>query len=304
MSRYSTFDFHLHSWWSYDACTPPEYYFQRARELNLRAFAITDHHNNDALPEIRRVAKSYPEVGYLSGAELTATTPYGEMDFVCLGLPLEPTPEFAALKEEYHDYQRKMGAAISRRVEMLGFSYTEAERRQLLLQYRPEYTVEFQGVTHVRNEIQGEYLIRKGVAKDIQEWYSYLWGENRIPGLLPETPSADRVARIVHQAGGVVFIAHPFYYFNHADEARMDALREFVQFDGIECAHPIIPAEYTPIYRQYCLKYHLLSTAGTDVHCDPPHAHLHLSDGSDMADHLGETTWMEEIQERVNIYHG
>ncbi len=304
MNPYAVFDFHLHTWWSYDACTPPEYYFRRAEELKLQAFAVTDHHNNDALPEIREIAKRHPEAGFVSGAELTASTPFGEMDLVCLGLPFEPTPEFAALKEEYHVYQRKMGDAISRRVELLGHAYTREDRKKLLLRYRPEFTLDLQGVTHVRNEIQADYLVSRGVAGNIQEWYGCLWGKNRVPGLLPVTPEADRVARIVHQAGGLVFIAHPYEYFNRADEKRMDALREFIQLDGIECAHPMIPAEYTPVYRKYCLKHHLLSSAGTDVHCDPPHADLHLSDGSDMACHLGKVSWLEEILERVPLYHG
>ena len=59
------------------------------------AFAVTVHNNSDALGEIRKVAQHYPEVGFVSGAELTACTPYGQLDLVCLGLPLEPTPEFA-----------------------------------------------------------------------------------------------------------------------------------------------------------------------------------------------------------------
>ena len=50
--KYAAYDLHLHSLWSYDACTPPEYYFSRAKELNLRAFAVTDHHNFDAFEEV------------------------------------------------------------------------------------------------------------------------------------------------------------------------------------------------------------------------------------------------------------
>lgn len=303
MKKYASFDFHLHSWWSYDACAPVEYYFQRAKELGLHAFAVTDHNNNDALGEIRKVAKHYPEVGFVSGAELTACTPYGQLDLVCLGLPLEPTPEFAELQKEYRAYNQNMGDAISLLVEKLGHSYTREERKRLLEQYRPGFTLEKQGITHVRNEIQAEYMVKKSVVKTRAEFYSYLWGENRIPGLLPMTPDAEKVVRIVHQSGGLVFLAHPYLY-SFKEEKRLDALLEVLELDGIECAHSMIPAEYTAFYRQYCLKHQLLSTAGTDVHCDPPHAHLHLSDGCDMAAHLGEDSWMEEILERVKIHHG
>ena len=55
--KYAAYDLHRHSLWSYDACTPPEYYFSRAKELNLRAFAVTDHHNFDAFEDILETAK-------------------------------------------------------------------------------------------------------------------------------------------------------------------------------------------------------------------------------------------------------
>ena len=182
MKKYASFDFHLHSWWSYDACAPVEYYFRRAEELGLRAFAITDHNNNDALGEIRKAAQHYPEVGFVSGAELTACTPYGQLDLVCLGLPLEPTPEFVQLQKEYRAYNQNMGDAISLLVEKMGHSYTREERKKLLEQYRPGFTLELQGITHVRNEIQAEYMVKKSVVKTRAEFYSYLWGENRIRG--------------------------------------------------------------------------------------------------------------------------
>ena len=182
MKKYASFDFHLHSWWSYDACAPVEYYFRRAEELGLRAFAITDHNNNDALGEIRKAAQHYPEVGFVSGAELTACTPYGQLDLVCLGLPLEPTPEFVQLQKEYRAYNQNMGDAISLLVEKMGHSYTREERKKLLEQYRPGFTLDVQGITHVRNEIQAEYMVKKSVVKTRAEFYSYLWGENRIRG--------------------------------------------------------------------------------------------------------------------------
>ena len=302
MKNYAAFDFHLHSWWSYDACTPVGYYFERAKELGLRAFAITDHNNFDALQEIRQTAVKYPETGYIAASELTARTPYGQLDLVCLNLPLEPTPALVELQKEYRAYNQNMGDAISLLVEKMGHSYTREERRELLLQYRPAFTLDVQGITHVRNEIQADYMVRKSVVKNRAEFYSYLWGEKAVAGLLPMTPDAEKVVRIVHEAGGLVFLAHPYLY-TFKEEKRLDALLEVLPLDGLECAHSAIPEEYTHLYRNYCLKHHLLSTAGTDVHCDPAHAHLHLSDGCEMAVHRGEVRWLEEILERVELHY-
>ena len=56
----ASYDLHLHTEWSYDACAPVEYYFSRARELRLRCIAVTEHHHMDSLDEIRQACRRYP----------------------------------------------------------------------------------------------------------------------------------------------------------------------------------------------------------------------------------------------------
>ena len=66
--------------------------------------------------------------------------------------------------------------------------------------------------------------------------------------------------------GAVVSMAHPTLYLDEFDRHRLDALREEIDFDGIECAHPAIPRALTPHYRAYCVEHGLVSTAGSDSH--------------------------------------
>lgn len=90
-SKTATYDLHIHSCWSYDARNLPEVYFKKAKELDLKAFAITDHHNFDVIPSLFELAEQYPGIPFFTGAEISAATPFGNMDFVCLGLPRIPT---------------------------------------------------------------------------------------------------------------------------------------------------------------------------------------------------------------------
>lgn len=167
--KYAAYDLHLHSLWSYDACTPPEYYFSRAKELNLRAFAVTDHHNFDAFEEILETAKQFPGVGFLAGAEMTVKSPVGCFDLVCLGLPRVPPPKLQKIFDAYHELQREWGDTLCRLLQERGHNYTRADREKLLRLYRPERTFAKQGVTHVRNEIQRDYLIAQHYVKDGKE---------------------------------------------------------------------------------------------------------------------------------------
>ena len=301
--KYAQYDLHLHSLWSYDACTPLEYYFSRAKELNLRAFAVTDHHNFDAFEDILETAKLFPGVGFIAGAEMTVKSPVGCFDLVCLGLPRTPPEKLRRIFDAYHALQREWGDSLCRLLQERGHSYTREDRQKLLRTYRPERTFAVQGVTHVRNEIQRDYLIAQHHIKDEKEYGELSWramaGDDSY-GSIRLLEGSD-IIDAVHDAGGIVLIAHPAGYFKGRNEARMDEIFEALKLDGIECAHPSVPEENTNFYRAYCRKHRLLSSGGTDCHEDPPHAYLKLSPGRDMAHHAGAPEWLDEILERVRL---
>ena len=303
--KYAQYDLHLHSLWSYDACTPLEYYFSRAKELNLRAFAVTDHHNFDAFEEILETAKLFPGVGFIAGAEMTVKSPVGCFDLVCLGLPRTPPEKLRRIFDAYHALQREWGDSLCRLLQERGHSYTREDRQKLLRTYRPERTFAVQGVTHVRNEIQRDYLIAQHHIKDEKEYGELSWramaGDDSY-GSIRLLEGSD-IIDAVHDAGGIVLIAHPAGYFRGTDEKRMDEVFEALKLDGIECAHPSVPEENTNFYRAYCRKHRLLSSGGTDCHEDPPHAYLKLSPGRDMAFHAGAPEWLDEILERVRLWN-
>lgn len=303
--KYAQYDLHLHSLWSYDACTPLEYYFSRAKELNLRAFAVTDHHNFDAFEEILETAKLFPGVGFIAGAEMTVKSPVGCFDLVCLGLPRMPPEKLRRIFDAYHALQREWGDSLCRLLQERGHSYTREDRQKLLRTYRPERTFAVQGVTHVRNEIQRDYLIAQHHIKDEKEYGELSWramaGDDSY-GSIRLLEGSD-IIDAVHDAGGIVLIAHPAGYFKGRNEARMDEIFEALKLDGIECAHPSVPEENTNFYRAYCRKHRLLSSGGTDCHEDPPHAYLKLSPGRDMAFHAGAPEWLDEILERVRLWN-
>ena len=303
--KYAQYDLHLHSLWSYDACTPLEYYFSRAKELNLRAFAVTDHHNFDAFEDILETAKLFPGVGFIAGAEMTVKSPVGCFDLVCLGLPRTPPEKLRRIFDAYHALQREWGDSLCRLLQERGHSYTREDRQKLLRTYRPERTFAVQGVTHVRNEIQRDYLIAQHHIKDEKEYGELSWramaGDDSY-GSIRLLEGSD-IIDAVHDAGGIVLIAHPAGYFKGRNEARMDEIFEALKLDGIECAHPSVPEENTNFYRAYCRKHRLLSSGGTDCHEDPPHANLKLSPDRDMAFHAGAPEWLDEILERVRLWN-
>lgn len=301
----ASYDLHLHSCWSYDAGVSVENYFKMAQHDGLEAFAITDHHHFDSADELFETAKKYPDVKFFTGAEFSASTPFGDMDFVCLGLPRKPTAGLQGLYDEMHLYLNNMGKASTIIAERMKHTFTEAERRNIMLQYRPEKVIDFQGDSYAKHELQSQYLIQKGVVSTIEEWGYAIWSDPAHDDIRPKLPTAERVSQIIHEAGGVVIIAHPYHYFNGADRKRMDALREYVNFDGIECAHPLIPPYYGAVYRQYCLKNKLLSSGGTDLHFDSALLKkFNMPEYTIFAEHAGAECYLDELKERITLHNG
>ena len=287
----ATYDLHLHTEWSYDATAHVEDYFRIAQKKGTRALAITDHHLMDGYGDVLAAAAKYPEVGYLSGGELTVHCDLGAFDLVCLNLPRRPTPELNELWNIYHEWQRAYGRALSENFCALGFSLDDEARMKLLQSYRPQKAIDVQGNTHVQYAALLHYCIDHGFCKDA-EGYRAL--RSRFTDM-PHYPEYDVVIPKVKAAGGVVILAHPVGYFLTDDRKRMDYLRELFSLDGIECAHEAVPAELVKLYRRYCEEYGLLSSGGSD---------LHTPDEDKFALHLGEDRWLDEILERVKIYHG
>lgn len=296
---YADYDLHLHSQWSYDATADIRDYFRLGRERGVRALALTDHHLMDGYEELVKVAADFPDVGYIAGAELTVHTPTGTFDMVCLGLPRQPPPELASVFDAYRAWQCAYGAAISANLVRLGHDFTDAERMAVLQSYRPPHIIARQGCTHVKNAVLRQTLVARGVAPDL-EALTEVFRQFRD---MPKYPEYDFVLPAVRQAGGVILIAHPYGYFRQLERRRMDELRELLAFDGIECAHPSLMPEATETLRAYCLEHRLLSSGGSDCHAAegdfsrPDHV-------VDFANHCGKPEWLDEILERVTLYHG
>jgi len=294
MSDFSSYDLHLHTHWSHDGEADGDVYFRRASEIGVRCIAITEHFHMDSQPELQTLARQYREVRLIPAAELTVRTSLGQIDLLCYNLPAKPTGELAELIELYRESQRLRGSAVSQAMQKLGLPYTDQQRQEALESYRPPHIIEKQGLTLVKNCVQRNYWLRKGYIDKPEQYVPLL--RKKLPSLVEVTqlPSAEQVVPIVHRAGGLIVIAHPQGYFANTDVRRMDTLREECGLDGIECVNgeKVAPA-MSVIYREYCLKHGLLSTAGSDCH----------SNGAveeKFARHRGDPAWLDELLERID----
>ena len=291
MSATATYDLHLHTYWSHDASAAPENHLERAAQLGVTYMAITEHDNLDSLDELLQAAVRYPDVRVIPSAELTVSTSIGDVDLLCHGFPISNPPELQSLIQMYAQMRLDTARAVAHGLAELGCDFDEERQTELAKSYRPAHVVDKQGPSQVHGPVLRGYLLETGAIVDEDEFSELRARAKKIAGA-PSYPVIDQVVPVAKQLGAVVSIAHPTLYLQEFDVQRLDALREEIDFDGIECAHPAIPDTYTPRYRNNCVEHELVSTAGSDSHTE---AHIE----AEFATHGGADEWMDELCERL-----
>ena len=103
-----------------------------------------------------------------------------------------------------------------------------------------------------------DVFIRKGLMNPNSEYYT---GTNNI-----EKPQYKDVIDVIHKAGGLAFLAHPFEYRFYDTFKFIDEVRKEKELDGIECFHPSANEEEMKALELYAKKYNLYISGGSDYH--------------------------------------
>jgi predicted metal-dependent phosphoesterase TrpH len=83
-----------------------------------------------------------------------------------------------------------------------------------------------------------------------------------------EWPSAEQAVEIIHDAGGVAVVAHPYWDVSEPEQVRdlVESLVSDVGLDGIETFYPPHTAEQTKHCLELCEEFGLVPTASSDFH--------------------------------------
>jgi hypothetical protein len=78
-------------------------------------------------------------------------------------------------------------------------------------------------------------------------------------------PSAESVAALIKESGGLVFIPHILQY-KEASLSILDYLMTHCAIDGIECYYPTFSAEESSFLQDYAKKHNKFISGGSDYH--------------------------------------
>lgn len=261
-------DMHMHTMYSDGDKTVAEV-LKMCEKRKLEYISITDHntckqYKDYALHENIFTGK------IIKGVEMNATFKNKKIEI--LGYKVKETKiieEWSqkffskeVLKKQQEEAKRKLLDVCNKK----GLIYDEnkIEKNIPITDYITIYIYK-ELIKHKENhEILGEFaeslniFIRKGLMNPDSEYYT--GSENELKPLYKD------VVNVIHQAGGLAFLAHPFEYRFDNTINFINELRNEKELDGIECFHPSADEKKMEILVKYAKNNDLFISGGSDYH--------------------------------------
>jgi predicted metal-dependent phosphoesterase TrpH len=249
-------DLHMHTVASDGTCSVADR-IRQAHQRNLDAIAITDH--DSISKDIEERLTHHDGLELIAGVEIRADVQNTKVEL--LGYFVDPNDErLGKILEEVREYRRERNRQIIERlhdITSLGRSYSDIRTEADGILGRP----------HIADILVEEDIV-DSVGMAFEE---YLANSGR--AFVPmERVSASKVIDAIHDAGGIVSLAHP-------GRIRTDAVEKIVTdlvadgLNAIEVQYPYseAPGEgYADVSAQDAAvlseKYELLRTGGSDCH--------------------------------------
>ncbi|HEV8537499.1 MAG TPA: PHP domain-containing protein, partial [Bacteroidota bacterium] len=220
----------------------------KAQSVGLSAISITDHDTVNAIEEAVTLGRDH-SVDVIPGIELSAT--FNGSEIHILGYFVDVHNE--ALLESLATFREERLKRVERIVDKLNRMNIPLTMESVLAKAGNGAI----GRPHVANA-----LVNEGHAASFQQAFNKYIGEGR-PAYEKKSPvTPAETVRLIAQAGGLSFLAHPG---RSVDEATLTHLIKS-GLDGIEVIHPSHSPEVVNYYRGIVEEYYLLESGGSDFH--------------------------------------
>lgn len=241
-------DLHMHSNAS-DGIYAPEKVVQLALERNLEFIALTDHDTIEGISKAQSAAQN-SDLEVITGIELGVEN--GPRDVHILGYDIDPT---------YQPLQEKLQAMREYRKHRAEKIVENLNNLDIPVTY--ERIIELAGNGVIARPHIAKAMMEVGAVKDYQEAFDkYI--SNDSPAYVPRLRISPKEGiDLIHEAGGVVVIAHPCRYTDP-----IGVVREFAGqgADGVEIFYPDNDAELRTELFAIAEELDLIVTGGCDFH--------------------------------------
>lgn len=257
-------DLHTHTCVS-DGTDTPEEILTNAEKTKLEILSITDHDTTEGYKNIKELRDLFSGI-IIPGVELKAF--YDGIPVEVLGYGIEPSKinvnrdnvfemQIDCLNE-FKERGRKLGLKFDENIEV---SKTDSRRKYASFTFADEL------LKHKENE---SIILSIGPMFTQTEFYRIHASNKKSIFYYDESKfgiSIEEAIDMVHNAGGLAFLAHPLLYPYDKDkfEAVEDIIKKY-DLDGIEVEYPLFSEQDRNKLKELAKKYNKYISGGTDYH--------------------------------------
>lgn len=231
-----------------DGTNSPAELLEVVRSKNLAAFSVTDHDTLDGFKEVSRLlTNDDPEL--LPGLEMSVSIENGDCHLLAYGFDVENQQLSAALKQLQED-RNKRAKLMVERLNELGVPLSFDRVREAAV-----------GTVIGRPHV-AEAMAAAGVVGSYNEAFVRYIGNGKPANIPKENFAPSEAIDLVHQAGGVIVMAHPIIDGN----IRFIEMLAGMGMDGVEHYHPVHSAGDIERLKEISRRLRLIGTGGSDYH--------------------------------------
>ncbi len=244
---------------------------EKANLGRLDVISITDHNNINAYDELNNMdIKRLYSGKVIPGVELEFVYNGRLFDMLGYGIDLEVMKKSEIIKEGYvHstiEGQSEILDKLKHVCDELGIKYS--------------LDLKISKPNHMANDVLVDDILKYSDNKDILDsmnivdrssFYRKHFCEVSSPFYIDQTAGKKDifyVTSLIHDAGGLCFLAHPFVYNLPNIKETLDEIVSLDIIDGIECAHRKHTEEQINFLIDYCNEHNLKKSGGSDFHID------------------------------------
>lgn len=259
-------DLHTHTTNSDGSATTKELLLE-AEEKSLSILAITDHNTIASHQELKNPALRNLFSGeIITGVEITTTYKGETIEVLGYGFDVDIMQEF--LEENvltFKEKQIKEFELIKKQYQKIGVKFQEDK-----IKFNPEKeSSRVAMVKEIKNypENYHFFLNKDSITSDKGFTRNEVYNP-KSPLYVDESslfPSLEEAIAMIHQAGGIAFLAHTYAYSPNIASDLLNILDNY-ELDGLECFYTTFTEEQSAYLQKLCVERNLFMSGGSDFH--------------------------------------
>lgn len=240
-----------------------------AEKNNIEILSITDHNNISAYEDLKKIPiNEYFSGRIVVGTELEFAKDGKLFDMLGYGFDLEKLKQTEIIKKgmihSTIEGETKILNELKKICDRLGIIYSKDLKIE-----SANYMANDVLLDNILSFVENKQILNNMKIYDRSTFYRGHFCEPNSPFFINKTEGKFDifyVTRVIHEAGGKTFLAHPFVYKLPNLKLFLDEIVSYGIIDGIECKHRKHSEEQIAWIEKYCDEHGLLKSGGSDRH--------------------------------------